>query len=117
MTEDEGRLRLCLLLMAAATAVRVTWALAVPTIPVGDFAMYRESANYLVEHGSLDGGFIYMPGFVLLLAALQAAGGEVLSAKLLGALFGGLAAGPLFLLAARLDDPSRPRANVPSSAP
>lgn len=117
MTEDEGRLRLCLLLMAVATAVRVTWALAVPTIPVGDFAMYRESANYLVEHGSLDGGFIYMPGFVLLLAALQAAGGEVLSAKVLGALFGGLAAGPLFLLAARLDDPSGARAPLPPPVP
>jgi len=35
--------------------------LAVPTVPVGDFATYRESANYLLEFGSLDPGFIYMP--------------------------------------------------------
>lgn len=117
MTDREGRLRLGLLLMGVATALRLTWALAVPTIPVGDFAMYRESASYLVEHGSLDGGFIYMPGFVLLLAALQAAGGEVLSAKVLGALFGGLAAGPLFLLTARIADQSRGRATVEPGAP
>ena len=50
---------------------RFVWVLAVPTVPVGDFAMYRESANYLSEFGSLDPGFIYMPGFVLLLALGQ----------------------------------------------
>ena len=54
-------------LVALATGLRVAWVLAVPTVPVSDFAMYRESANYLSEFGSLDPGFIYMPGFVALL--------------------------------------------------
>ena len=45
--------------------------LTVRTVPVSDFAMYRESANYLSEFGRLDGGFIYMPGFVALLARGQ----------------------------------------------
>ena len=93
-----------LLLGAGATALRIVWALAVPTIPVGDFAMYRESATHLVEHGFLDGGFIYMPGLVLMLAALQALGGELASAKVLGALFGGLAAAPLYALTAYVAD-------------
>jgi len=92
------------LLAAGATALRIAWALAVPTIPVGDFAMYRESATHLVEHGFLDGGFIYMPGLVLMLAALQALGGELASAKVLGALFGGLAAAPLYVLTAYVAD-------------
>ncbi|HEY8927312.1 MAG TPA: hypothetical protein VIU64_23175, partial [Polyangia bacterium] len=95
---------MALLLGAAATALRIAWALGVPTIPVGDFAMYRESANHLVEHGFLDGGFIYMPGLVLLLAALQSLGGELASAKVLGALFGGLAAAPLYVLTAYVAD-------------
>ena len=34
-------------LVALATAARLGWVLAVPTVPVSDFAMYRESANYL----------------------------------------------------------------------
>ena len=93
-------LPMALLLAAVATALRIGWALAVPTIPVGDFAMYRESANHLVEHGFFDGGFIYMPGLVLMLAGLQALGGELASAKILGALFGGLAAAPLYVLTA-----------------
>jgi len=85
-----------------ATGLRVAWVLKVPTIAVGDFAMYRESANYLAEHGRLDSGFIYMPGLVLLLAAVHALGGEILAAKLLGALFGGLAAAPLYVLTAHM---------------
>jgi len=85
-----------------ATALRVAWAVKVPTIPVGDFAMYRESANYLAEHGRLDGGFIYMPGLVLLLAAVHALGGEILAAKLMGALFGGLAAAPIYVLTSQV---------------
>jgi len=85
-----------------ATALRVAWAVKVPTIPVGDFAMYRESANYLAEHGHLDGGFIYMPGLVLLLAAVHALGGEILAAKLTGALFGGLAAAPIYVLTSQV---------------
>ena len=39
-----------------AIAVRLAWVLAVPTVPVSDFAMYRESANYLSEFGHLDPG-------------------------------------------------------------
>ncbi len=34
-----------------AFGVRLAWVLAVPTVPVSDFAMYRESANYLSEFG------------------------------------------------------------------
>ena len=100
MSSRRGRLHAALALTLLATALRVVWVLKVPTIAVGDFAMYRESANYLTEHGRLDSGFIYMPGLVLLLAAVHALGGEILTAKLLGALFGGLAAAPLYLLTA-----------------
>ena len=102
MTARDGGLRVALLLALFASLLRVAWALAVPTIPVGDFAMYRESANYLVEHGRLDSGFIYMPGLVLVLAALQTLGGEIVAAKLAGAAFGGLAAAPLYILTAHL---------------
>ena len=102
MTARDGGLRVALLLALFATLLRVAWALAVPTIPVGDFAMYRESANYLVEHGRLDSGFIYMPGLVLVLAALQTLGGEIVAAKLAGAVFGGLAAAPLYILTAHV---------------
>ena len=87
-----------------ATVVRLIWVGVVPTIPVGDFAMYRESANYLVERGHLDPGFIYMPGFVAALALLRMAGGELLAAKVFGAVCGGLAAWPLHALTARLFD-------------
>jgi len=105
MSGRRGRLYAALLLTLLAAALRIIWALKVPTIPVGDFAMYRESANYLAEHGRLDGGFIYMPGLVLLLAAVHALGGEILAAKLMGALFGGLAAAPLYVLAAQVTMP------------
>jgi len=96
----------------AATAVRLAWVLAVPTVPVSDFAMYRESANYLSEFGHLDHGFIYMPGFVALLAAIKNLGGDLLSQKLLGVFFGGLGAAALFVLTwALLDrDPDVPEA-------
>jgi len=97
-----GRWRIGLALILLATSVRLCWTLAVPTIPVGDFATYRESAIYLAEFGHLDRGFVYMPGLVLLLAALHRAGGDVLAAKLLGVAFGGLAAGPVYVIAARL---------------
>ena len=103
-----GRLYAALSLTLLATALRVAWAMKVPTIPVGDFAMYRESASYLAEHGRLDGGFIYMPGLVLLLAAVHALGGEILAAKLMGALFGGLVAAPLYVLAAQVTDALSP---------
>ena len=58
-------------LVGLATVARLIWVLSVPTVPVSDFAMYRESANYLSEFGRLDPGFIYMPGFVALLAAVK----------------------------------------------
>jgi hypothetical protein len=69
----------------------VTWVLLVPTRPVGDFAMYLESAAHVVEHGALEHPeFVYMPGYVFLLALVAGAGGGVLAAKLVGAALGGL---------------------------
>jgi hypothetical protein len=87
-----------------AFAVRLLWVLAVPTVPVSDFAMYRESANYLSMFGHLDPGFIYMPGFVALLAWIQGAGGGLLAQKMLGVLFGALGAGALFTVTWKLLD-------------
>jgi hypothetical protein len=97
-----GRWRTGLLLVLLATVVRLAWVLAVPTIPVGDFATYRESALYLAEFGHLDPGFVYMPGLVMLLALLHSSGGDVLAAKMVGVAFGGLAAAPVYMIAARL---------------
>lgn len=71
-----------------AFSVRVFWVLRVPSRPVGDFALYREAAAYLLEHGHLDPEFIYMPGWVFLLAGVQAAGGGLLAAKMLGVVAG-----------------------------
>jgi hypothetical protein len=87
-----------------ALGVRLAWVLAVPTVPVSDFAMYRESANYLSEFGHLDPGFIYMPGFVVLLAWIKDAGGGLLAQKLLGVGFGALGTGALFAIAHQLLD-------------
>ena len=84
--------------------------LAVPTVPVSDFAMYRESANYLSEFGHLDPGFIYMPGFVALLAWVQGAGGGLIAQKLLGVLFGTLGTGAQFAVAYQLLDRDAPAA-------
>jgi hypothetical protein len=84
--------------------VRLVWVLAVPTVPVSDFAMYRESANYLSEFGHLDPGFIYMPGFVVLLAWIKDAGGGLLAEKMLGVFFGGLGAAGMFAVAYQLLD-------------
>ena len=75
-----------------AFGVRLAWVLAVPTVPVSDFAMYRESANYLSEFGHLDPGFIYMPGFVMVLAWVKNAGGGLLAEKMIGVLAGALGA-------------------------
>jgi hypothetical protein len=72
--------------------------LSVPTVPVSDFAMYRESASWLSEFGSLDRGFIYMPGFVWLLSVIQSFGGDLLAQKMAGVIFGGLGAAGLFAL-------------------
>jgi len=91
-------------LVALATGLRVAWVLAVPTVPVSDFAMYRESANYLSEFGRLDPGFIYMPGFVALLAWVKDLGGDLLAQKLIGVAFGGIGAVALFVLSYRLLD-------------
>ncbi len=85
-------------LVLLATGLRLAWVLAVPTVPVSDFAMYRESANYLSEFRRLDPGFIYMPGFVALLAWIKDQGGDLLAQKMLGVGFGGLGAAGLFAL-------------------
>jgi 4-amino-4-deoxy-L-arabinose transferase-like glycosyltransferase len=90
-------------LVLLATALRLAWVLAVPTVPVSDFAMYRESANYLSEFGSLDHGFIYMPGFVVLLAWIKDLGGDLLAQKVPGVVFGGLGAAGVYVLALRLE--------------
>jgi 4-amino-4-deoxy-L-arabinose transferase-like glycosyltransferase len=71
---------------------------------VGDFAMYWESAGHLVEHGALDPEFIYMPGYVLALAAVRMLGGGLMAAKLLGVAAGALSAAAASGLAARLFD-------------
>src|SRR5262245_45757118 len=79
--------------------------------------MYRESANYLSEFGVLDPGFIYMPGFVALLAWIQGAGGGLLAQKMLGVFFGGLGAAGMFTVAYRLldtwDAPPQPQRESP----
>jgi 4-amino-4-deoxy-L-arabinose transferase-like glycosyltransferase len=92
------------LVVALATALRLAWVLVVPTKPVGDFSMYLESAAHVVAHGELDPEFVYMPGYVFLLALVQALGGGVLAAKLVAALLGGLAAGAVYGLTDRLWD-------------
>jgi hypothetical protein len=105
---DGRRVRATLLwgaaLVALATGARLCWVLSVPTVPVSDFAMYRESANYLSELGRLDAGFIYMPGFVALLAMVKDAGGDLLAQKLIGVFFGGLGAAGLFVVVWKLVD-------------
>lgn len=76
--------------VALGVALRLAWVLAVPSRPVGDFALYRESAAYLVAHGALDPEFIYMPGYVFLLAAVEWLGGGLLAAKMIGVAAGGV---------------------------
>jgi hypothetical protein len=107
-TSHRGRSRAVLVwgagLVGLAAVVRLIWVLSVPTVPVSDFAMYRESANYLSEFGHLDSGFIYMPGFVALLAAIKNLGGDLLAQKLLGVFFGALAAAGLFVVTWKVVD-------------
>ena len=79
-----------------ALAVRLVWIRLVPTRPVGDFAMYIESARYLVEHRSLDGEFIYMPGYVAMLAAVDALGGGLFAMKMIGVVCGAITAAAVF---------------------
>ena len=69
-------------LFVLALALRVTWILAVPSKPVGDFAMYLESATYLFERGAFDSQFIYMPGYIFLAGTVQWLGGGWLAIKL-----------------------------------
>ena len=102
--EDRGAGRLVVTMTALAVAARLVWVLAVPTHPVGDFAMYWESAAHLVEHGALDPEFIYMPGYVAALALVRWLGGGLLAAKLLGVAAGGLATAAVTGLASRLFD-------------
>ncbi len=85
-----------LLLTALALAVRLLWVLVVPTRPVGDFAMYLESARYLVEHHSLDPEFIYMPGYVFLAAGVYAFGGGLVAIKMIGVASGALATAAVY---------------------
>ena len=85
-------------LVGLALLVRLAWVLLVPTIVVGDFATYRESAAFLSEYGRFDDGFIYMPGLVVLLAGVSRLGGEVLAGKMLGVAFGGIATGAIYSL-------------------
>ncbi len=86
-------------LTALAVAVRLAWVLLVPTRPVGDFAMYLESARYLVEHGGLDPEFIYMPGYVWMAAGVYALGGGLLAVKMIGVAAGGLATAAVYGIA------------------
>ena len=85
-----------LLLSTLAIGVRLLWVLVVPTRPVGDFAMYLESARYLVEHHRFDPEFIYMPGYVFLVAAIDALGGGLTAIKLIGVASGGLATAAVY---------------------
>jgi hypothetical protein len=88
--------------VALAIALRVVWVLLVPTKPVGDFAMYVESAAHLVEHGAFDAEYVYMPGYIFLIAPVQALGGGWLATKLVGAVLGGLGAGAVIGIARRM---------------
>lgn len=80
-------------LVLLAILLRVVWVLLVPTKPVGDFAMYVESATHLATHGALDSEYVYMPGYVFLLATIQWFGGGLLAMKLFGAITAGLGTG------------------------
>ncbi len=88
--------------VALAIALRVAWVLAVPSKPVGDFAMYVESAAHLVEHGGFDSEYVYMPGYIFLIAPVQALGGGWLAIRLVGAVLGGLGAGAVLGIARRV---------------
>jgi hypothetical protein len=93
--------------VALAIALRVLWVLCVPTKPVGDFAMYVESAAHLASHGSFDSEYIFMPGYIFLVAPVQALGGGWLATKLVGAVLGGLGAGAVVGIARQLTNSAR----------
>ena len=88
--------RVGLLVTIVAVVLRLVWVLKVPTRPVGDFAMYLESARYLVDQGTFDPEFIYMPGYVLMVAGIYALGGGLLAVKMIGVAAGGLATAAVF---------------------
>jgi 4-amino-4-deoxy-L-arabinose transferase-like glycosyltransferase len=88
--------------VALAVALRVGWVLAVPTRPVGDFAMYLESATHLLSHRAFDPEFVYMPGYVGFIAGLLALGAGPLAIKLVTAVGSGLAAGAVYGVGAAL---------------
>ena len=90
--EDRSGPANAIFVFVLALAVRLAWVIVVPTKPVGDFAMYVESAAHLVKFGELDPEYIFMPGYVFLLAAVQALGGGLLACKLVGVLAGAGAA-------------------------
>ena len=90
------------IVVALAIALRVAWVLLVPTKPVGDFAMYVEAAAHLVEHGGFDSEYVYMPGYIFLIAPVQALGGGWLANKVVGAVLGGLGAGAVYGLARKM---------------
>jgi len=92
------------LIVMLALAIRVGWILRVPTKPVGDFAMYVEAGAHLLKFGTLGPEYIFMPGYPLLLAAVQWLGGGWLACKLVGAMAGALAAGAVYGIAQRLWD-------------
>jgi 4-amino-4-deoxy-L-arabinose transferase-like glycosyltransferase len=87
-----------------AVLLRVGWVLAVPTRPVGDFAMYLESAAHLLEHGALDPEFVFMPGYVGFVAGLMALGAGLLAIKLTVAVAAGLCAGAIMGITSSLWD-------------
>src|SRR5262245_58798044 len=92
------------LVIALAMVLRLAWVLLVPTKPVGDFAMYFEAAEYLVDQHQLDPEFVYMPGYVALLTPIQMLGGGWVAAKIVGAVIGGLGAGAVYGIARHLWD-------------
>ncbi|HEY0706414.1 MAG TPA: glycosyltransferase family 39 protein, partial [Polyangia bacterium] len=87
-----------------AVLLRVGWVFAVPTRPVGDFAMYLESASYLLNMRALDPEFVFMPGYVAFAAGVMALGGGVLAIKLCVAVAAGLVAGAVCDIAGALWD-------------
>src|SRR6476661_3162375 len=58
--------------------------------------MYIESGRYLAEHHSLDPEFIYMPGYVSMVAVVHALGGGLLAIKMIGVVAGGVAAAAVY---------------------
>ncbi len=95
---------LAAIVVALALATRLLWVVLVPSKPVGDFAMYIEAADHLIEHRAFDSEYVYMPGYVYLVAAVRAMGGGWTAVKLITVVPAGLCAGAVFAIAARLWD-------------